>query len=229
MKQIIATVLALLSITAFSKDKDGKVEISEEQKAKMHQFLGEDLAKKVIEAIVKDPEGTATEQKVTDEIVAGLSEKVNAAAANESKLAKQLATEQKARKAAETAQAEAEEKATAAEEKIEKLSKKPEPEPAGQHTPIMKNDKKWVPSGNDTHLFGQQDALYAIDAAHPYNQRAYAALMAIQGVNYLSPKAASLDYTSLKNDLGDFYRIRKQDRIQSFLQELPSLTSIFPL
>ena len=43
------------------------------------------------------------------------------------------------------------------------------------------------------------------------------------------PKASSIDYSRLKEDLGAFYRIPWQQRLQSFLMELPSIESIFPL
>jgi hypothetical protein len=92
------------------------------------------------------------------------------------------------------------------------------------------NDPKapWVPSGKDTHLFGQNLPFMALES-RPYNQRAYASMAARHGLLIPVHEASSLDYTSLKSDLGEYYRVRKQDRIQSFLQELPSLTKIFNL
>ncbi len=80
---------------------------------------------------------------------------------------------------------------------------------------------------DEQQLGGLAGDMFALDRA--YNQRAKAALLARQGIMVAQPVASSIDYTRLKDDLGAFYRVPWQDRLQSFLRELPSLESVFPL
>jgi hypothetical protein len=227
MKQIFATVLAFLQLKAFVQE-NGKATLTEEHKQKLTAEYGQEFTDLVVKALAEDPSGEKTDAHIKDAILTAMSIHVTQALANEKAAQASLKIAQDEAVAAKAAKISAEAKVAEHEQTIEKLSGKPEPEP-GAIQIAMKNDKKWSPSGKDTHLFGIQEPFMAIDDAHPYNQRAYSAMLGALGVNYLSPKASSLDYSSLKADLGDFYRVRKQDRIQSFLQQLPSLTSIFPL
>lgn len=80
---------------------------------------------------------------------------------------------------------------------------------------------------DDKQLGGMQGEMFALD--RPYNMRARAALLASQGINIQVRAESSVDYGRLKEDLGAFYRIRWQDRLQSFLTKLPSIESIFPV
>lgn len=80
---------------------------------------------------------------------------------------------------------------------------------------------------DDKQLGGMQGEMFALD--RPYNMRARAALLACQGINIQVRAESSVDYSRLKEDLGAFYRIRWQDRLQSFLTKLPSIESIFPV
>lgn len=62
---------------------------------------------------------------------------------------------------------------------------------------------------------GLQGEMFSLD--RPYNLRAKAALMEAAGFEMIAlPKASSLDYSRLKEDLGAFYRIPWQQRLQSF-------------
>lgn len=63
----------------------------------------------------------------------------------------------------------------------------------------------------------------------PYNQRLRAEMLYRKGLTVQVPTASSIDYSRLKEDLGAFYRIPWQERLQSFLTLLPSIESIFPL
>lgn len=74
---------------------------------------------------------------------------------------------------------------------------------------------------DDKQLGGMQGEMFALD--RPYNMRARAALLASQGINIQVRAESSVDYGRLKEDLGAFYRIRWQDRLQSFLTKLPSI------
>ena len=247
MKQLMATVLALLTIQAFSFDKNGKVELSEEHRAKMLKFLGKEFSEKFISALENDPEGKATDESVTSHLMEAINKQVMEQVASHTKMETELKTvqknlaEEKTKRDAELAAiqktlSEETAKKEAAEllasengEKIKKLSQQGEGEPNPVKNP-MKPGEKWKPTGNDTHLFGVNQPFMAIDDRHQYNQRAYASLMAREGIMIPAPMATtSFDYSSLKSDLGDFFRVRKQDRIQSFIAELPSLTAVFPM
>ena len=69
--------------------------------------------------------------------------------------------------------------------------------------------------------------MFAMD--RPYNQRLRAEMLYRKGLTVQVPTASSIDYSRLKEDLGAFYRIPWQERLQSFLTLLPSIESIFPL
>ena len=70
--------------------------------------------------------------------------------------------------------------------------------------------------------------VFAIDDKHPYNQRLYSKMMAQQGIIIPVRDASSTDYTDIKTDLGEFYRTRLMDRLQSFLVLIPDLSKYFP-
>ncbi len=80
---------------------------------------------------------------------------------------------------------------------------------------------------NDQQLFGLEGDMYSLNRV--YNQRARAALLASRGMSVQVRAESSIDYARLKEDLGAFYRIPWQQRLQSFLVKLPTIESIFPL
>ncbi len=230
MKQFFATILAFLSIQAFAKDKDGKSILTEDQQTKLKAEFGDEFATQFVQALSKDPEGNTTDNATIAAMVTAMTSKLQAAVAENTTL---LAARQKAESDLVAEKAEKLKLTGIVTEKeavIATLTKKPEDDPEAKITGMKTEPKDWLPNGNDSHLFGQKQSFMALDDAHPYNKRAYASLAEKYGIDVISPRAtSSLDYASLKSDLGDYNRIRKQDRIQAFLQELPSLTKIFPL
>lgn len=225
MKRVIAMFYALLSIEAFTKGPDGNICFTDEQKAKLEAAgLGDDIQAKFIAAFAKDAEKETPESQVlVDTITASMQEKLTASIAEQGRLNVLLTAEKSAKEKAEAA---------VTEQKliIARLQKKPEDDPPSNlNDPTMK-DKPWIPKSGATHLFAVAEPFFAVDDAHPYNQRAMAAISARHGVSIAAPMHinAAIDYSSLSADLGDFYRTRKQDRIQSFLTDLPSITSVFP-
>lgn len=80
---------------------------------------------------------------------------------------------------------------------------------------------------DDKQLGGITGEMYGMDRA--YNQRLRAEMLYRKGIAVQVPTASSIDYSRLKEDLGAFYRVPWQDRLQSFLMVLPSIESIFPL
>lgn len=229
MKQFMITVLAFLGIQAFAKDKDGKVALTEEQLTKLKGNLGEDFTEKFVAALSQDPDGNTTDDTAVQAMITAMNTKLQASVADTVRIESEKQQALRELTAEKTAKEKLAGIITEKDGIIATLTKKPEADP--DPNPVMKNNpKNWVPSGQDTHLFGESQQFFAIDDAHGYNRRAYASIAARHGIEMFSPRAASsLDYSSLGSDLGEYYRIRKQDRVQSFLMSLPSLTAIFPL
>ena len=80
---------------------------------------------------------------------------------------------------------------------------------------------------NEQQLGGMPGVMFALD--RPYNQRARAAIAATRGMSVMVAAASSVDYSTLQDDLGAFYRTPWRERIQSFLVKLPTIETIFPL
>lgn len=81
---------------------------------------------------------------------------------------------------------------------------------------------------NDTvQLGGMQGEHFSL--SRPYNKRARAAMLAAVGLESTVTSPSHTDYTTLREDLGAFYRTNWRERIQSYLQVGQSITDIFPL
>jgi hypothetical protein len=217
MRKMWATVLTLLGITAFAQD-NGKNTLTEEQKTELTAKFGDAFVKKLLGTF----EANADEDlDPSAQVIADLQAKL------------QLAEKDKTTLAAAKTTLEAE-KATLSntvnsqKEVITLLSAKAEDDPKPNKV-IIVDPNAWDDQ-NDKFLGGVQLPYMAIDDKHGYNKRAYQAIMANKfGIDIAAPRASSMDYASLTSDLGDYYRVRKQDRIQSFLMGLPSLETLFPL
>lgn len=217
MRKLWATVLAFLQINAFSEE-DGVKQLTAEQKQKISDTFGDAFATKFAEDLKLESKGQA-EDTSNAEAIAGFQANITALQAEKTALqAEKTALLAEKQKLEATAKSQI--------DAITALSAKPEP-PASQ-VPTGKKDGE-LDEKDDKFLFGQQLPFMAINSDRPYNQRAYAAIMAKHGIMIPTMDATSMDYSSLKTDLGDFYRIRKQDRIQSFLMKLPSLENVFGL
>ncbi len=209
MRKLWATVLAFLGIAAFV-EIDGKKTITEEQKQRLTENFGEQFVAKLEGSLASDTDVTI---ESSAEAIADLQAKLQ--------LAVEAKTALEAEKATFASTIEAQKKV------IGVLGGKPETDPVP--VPVPQTDAAWDEK-NEKFLGGIQAPFMAIDEQHMYNKRAYAQLMFMNhGLSIPVPKASSMDYVQLKTDLGDFYRVRKQERIQSFLQKLPSLETIFPL
>ncbi|MHC1707409.1 MAG: hypothetical protein AB9842_07795 [Bacteroidales bacterium] len=212
MKKILSMMLVFLGVTAF-EEKEGKKILTSAQRQKIVDEFGEDFAMKFTR-VLEDESASLEEARVLDALkvqLADMQSKLTALEADKNAL-----------------QAEKDllnQKITSQQAQIDILSDLPEPDikaSGGSATADLARNEKF--------LFGVNVPFMSIDERHPYNKRAYASLMLNRyGIEMPVPRASSLDYESLKDDLGDFYRVRKQDRIQSFLLKLPSLESIFPL
>jgi hypothetical protein len=239
-KQLKAAVLALFGITAFASDTSGKPTLTDEQRNKLAETFGEAFATKFVENLIKEHSGQAIDAATSEAMAADLQEQIKKSASSLATLQqenKKLLAQVDADTAEKTRLAEelraANTTVASQKEAITVLSGKSEGEPhrvRGNSGGGAGAPDPWIPNGSDSHLFGEQHSFLSIDTTRPYNMRAYAALAARHGIHVPGVReASSLDYSQLKSDLGDYYRIRKQDRIQSFLLTLPSLTKIFPM
>lgn len=116
-------------------------------------------------------------------------------------------------------------KVTALEQQVVALAEMPEPDTTAA-VAAAGQPAAWN-LGDDRQLGGRPGVMYAMD--RPYNQRARAAMLAAQGMQMPVAVSQSVDYSTLREDLGAFYRQTWRDKIQSMLVELPSCESIFPL
>lgn len=224
MKNFLGLIKALLCIEAFAKNEEGKKILADEQKAQVKETYGEEMFAKIEAGLAEDADETETNDATVINSqnyigsISALTEKLIALEKEKS----ELAANKSALETEKTANAT---KIANLTNLIGQLSAKDENDPEKRKG----NETQTLDAMNDKFLFGVEKPFMAIDSKHPYNQRAYAAIAAANGQMVVLPKASSMDYTSLAADLGDYYRIKKQERIQSFLIELPSLESIFPL
>lgn len=79
---------------------------------------------------------------------------------------------------------------------------------------------------NMEQLGGLPGEMFALN--RPYNRRAQAALLAVQGKTLAIENPSSIDYSTLREDLGAYYRQVWKEKIQSYLVELPTVRTIFP-
>jgi len=215
MKHLLATILAIFKIDAFSV-KEGKQVLTQEQKAKLTKDFGEAFANKFEIELANDfkpadggsgadPEATEELDKMKLELTAKEKELATAKSGSVADLAtiNSLTTQV--------------ENLT---DSVATLTAAAEGDPGTLVVPIP------VIIGAVDHsvaLFAQVDNQTMVLKGRPYNQRAAQAMgLDIQASN-------SIDYSELESDLGAYYRTRKTDAIQSFTRKLPSNEALFPL
>ena len=217
MKQLWAFVATYLGIATFA-EADGKKSLSAEQKETLQKAFNDEFVTR-LEASFAANEDVDLNIPTNATAILALQDKLRIS--EEARTALELDKTTRASDLKINA-----DKILALEKTIGVLSAMAEPNPTAVKT---LGTAAWDTT-NEKFLGGVQQSYMAIDDKHAYNKRAYSRLMSLQmGVSIPVPEASSFDYTSLTNDLGDFYRIRKQDRIQSFIAELKSLESVFPL
>lgn len=232
LKSFAAAMMAILGITEWSKDAEGHQTLIDEQVAKLKESgFSDDFMADFSAALKANFEDGAGAQAQEDGNMANAVLKAQLSTMT-ARLAKATAenNELKAAQAAgaQTADAIKAKDALIAslEEKIRVLGKVAEQDPgagaqsAGATAPGLDYQ-------NEQQLFGLEGQRFAMDRA--YNRRARAAMMAMHGYEVSLPKASSVDFKTLRDDLGEYYNVRYQDRLQSFLMQLPSIQSIMPL
>lgn len=225
----IPAILGILGLHSFNK-VDGKETLSDDECAKLREFGFTDRFLTDFNAYLQNPGGeTAPAANLDNRQMAAVSavlgqvtDQLQTTTAELDALKQTAATDKAAHAAAIQAK---EAEITALKEKVNTLANLPEPDPgkgagsAGTSAPAFN-------LADTERLGGMAGDHFSLD--RPYNQRARAALLASQGMVTAAVAAPNaVDYQSLRDDLGAFYRTRWQDRLQSFLVELPTITSIF--
>lgn len=229
MKKFVAAILAILGLQAWEKNTEGKNTLTDGQCEKLRNFGFSDtflaaFKKELEEDFATETQSARADGRDQSAVLQGLL----ADYTNRLALAgEQLDTlrAQGATAAQSIAQKDAEIKSL--QEKIRILGAQPEQDPGkGAARPAAVHAV--ADPSDDRQLCGWPGEMFSLD--RPYNVRARAALLARAGMEVIAvPAASSIDYTQLKADLGAFYRIPWQERLQSFLMKLPSLEDLFPL
>lgn len=237
--QFVPAVMAILGIKDWNQDADKKNALLAEEKEKLKNMgFNDTFLTGFCEALSNDfpddksegskeketgiPEGNAS-NAVIQGLLADITTKLATAQEEIVALTKdkgELSTEVAAKRT----------EITGLNEKIKTLSNMGEPDKGigAQHAAIIPDAKDIVLNwDDDKQLGGITGEMYGMDRA--YNQRLRAEMLYRKGIAVQVPTASSIDYSRLKEDLGAFYRVPWQDRLQSFLKLLPSIESIFPL
>ena len=220
-KTALASVLAVLGVKQLGANSEGRQQLTQEQADKLAKFgfsaefiqnFRDGLAAAATGEEASEAETLATLRATVAQLTTRLmnSERDRQAAAADSEAAARLAKECADLRA-----------------QVEALAQSSESDPgsgAASHAQTAQANLM-----NDQQLCGREGVMFAL-ADRPYNQRARAALLASKaGMQVMVPTASSMDFARLKEDLGAFYRVPWQQRIQSLLQELPTITAFFPL
>ena len=236
--QFIPAVMAILGIKDWNKDADEKNALLAEEKEKLKSMgfndtfltgfceaLSNDFPESTQEGAGKDteiPEGRSS-NAVIQGLLADITAKLVIAQDEIEALTKEkgeLSTEVATKKT----------EITGLNLKIKTLSDMAEQDKGtgAQHGTINPEAKDIVLNWDDEkQLGGLAGEMFGLDRT--YNQRLRAEMLYRKGISIQVPTASSIDYSRLKEDLGAFYRIPWQERLQSFLMLLPSIESIFPL
>ena len=237
----IPAVKAILGIEAWSKDADKKDALLEEQKQKLKALnfndtfingfcealkdgFPEDSARKDGES---DTKGSGPDPNTSNAVIQGLLADMTAKLVTAQEEIAVL-TKEKGELSQEVSAKQTE--ITGLQTKIQALSGLAEQDggKGSQHARLEPDAKDIVMNWDDEkQLGGLSGEMFAMD--RPYNQRLRAEMLYRKGLTVQVPTASSIDYSRLKEDLGAFYRIPWQERLQSFLTLLPSIESIFPL
>lgn len=237
--QFVPAVMAILGIKDWNKDADKKNALLAEEKEKLKNMgFNETFLTGFCEALSNDfpddkPQGSTEngtvipEDSASNAVIKGLLADITAKLATAQVEIETLAKE-KGELSTEVAAKRTE--ITGLNQKIKTLSDMAELDKGtgAQNGTIIPDAKNIVLNwDDDKQLGGITGEMYGMDRA--YNQRLRAEMLYRKGIAVQVPTASSIDYARLKEDLGAFYRVPWQDRLQSFLMVLPSIESIFPL
>lgn len=236
-KAFIASIQAILGITEWVKAEDKNV-LTPEQNEKLKVMGFSPAFLTAFSAALKDdfkentPTGGANggengaEGNASNAVISGLLADMTAKLATAQAEMETLKTE----KGTLSQEVEAKKKdIQTLQAKVDLLSNTQESDNGvgAQHGKLNPEGNLKMNWNDEKQVGGLAGEMFAMD--RPYNQRLQAAMLFKQGVSVKTPLASSVDYSTLKEDLGAFYRISWQDRLQSFLVQLPTIETIFPL
>lgn len=223
----IPAILGILGLTSFKK-VNGKEDLTEDECAKLKEFGFNDRFLADFKAYLQNPQPSAQEQSHEDSRAAIVAAALGQVTTRHQEVTAELAalkeTAAKDKVAHEAAIKAKEEEISALNEKIRTLSELPETDP-GKGAGSSASPASTFDINDDQQLGGLPGEFFALN--RPYNLRAKAALLANEGKMLAVAVPNSVDYKTLQEDLGAFYRTRWSDRLQSFLVELPTITKIF--
>ncbi|MCM1451248.1 MAG: hypothetical protein NC102_03240 [Clostridium sp.] len=223
---LIPAILGILGLSAFNK-VDGHESLLEEECATLKGYGFSDRFLVDFKAYLKDPKPHKAEDK--DKKMAAVSAVLGSVTKQLEETQAELDAMRKDRAADKTAHAKAieekEKEIEALNGKISALSKLPEQDTAA---PAAIAATGAFNAEDSMQLGGMAGEHWSL--SRPYNQRARAAMLSAAGMMAGTvPSPSSVDYETLRADLGAFYRTRWTDRLQTFLAELPSIADIFPM
>ena len=224
LKNLIPAVLAILGIQDFHKEEGRKVLTAQEKQKLASAGFPAKFADD-FEAALNEPETSASNDEA-DRRVAALTAVLGQTTAQLTTANQELAA-LKAKSNTDAEQLAAKE-ATIKElnAKVVTLSELAEPDNTANASTGAASGQTFD-IANEQQLGGMPGVMFALD--RPYNQRARAAIAATRGMSVMVAAASSVDYSTLQDDLGAFYRTPWRERIQSFLVKLPTIETIFPL
>ena len=223
----IPAILGILGLTSFNK-VEGKDDLTEQECAKLKEYGFTDQFLTDLKAYIRNPQPSAendskdgTRAAAVAAVLGQVTTQHQKATAELAALKDQVAKDKEAHAAAIAAK---ETEINALNEKINTLAALPETDP-GKGAGSSAAPAADFNLDDSQQLGGLAGEYFALD--RPYNQRAKAALLANEGKMLAVSVPNSVDYKTLQDDLGAFYRTRWSDRLQSFLVELPTITKIF--
>ncbi len=227
--QFTASILGMLGLAAFRKDAEGHNTLSEEDVARLKQFGFDERFIAGFKAHLSSPDDSDPSPDASKKQIAVMAATMGSLTSQLSAKSEELARLQEEALTKETELTELRKvsgEVDALKEKVRILSSLPETDPkAGAGMPT--GAPGTFNLDDDKQLGGMQGEYFSLDRA--YNKRARAALYAAQGKEYIVAAANPVDFSTLKEDLGAFYRRPWQEKIQSFLVELPSILRLFPM
>ena len=222
LTNFIPAVLAILGIKEFHQEEGRKV-LTAKQKKKLAESGFPDKFAEDFETALNEPEASepeaSTRVAALSAVLGQVTSQLQSANAELARLRAQNST---------TSSTLAEKEATIAdlESKVVTLSQLAEPDNA-PNAALSSATGSTFDLANDKQLGGFEGAMFALD--RPYNQRARAAIAARRGMSIMTAIPSTADFSTLKEDLGAFYRQPWREKIQSFLTTLTSVESIWPL
>lgn len=223
-RNFIPAVLAILGLQAFHEENGRKVLTKDEKQQLATAGFPAKFADD-FEAALNEPEASAANEEA-DRRVATLTAVLGQTTTQLTTANQELAA-LKTKGAADAAEISAKEaKIKELEGKVATLSQLAEPDNAPSAA-TGSSSTSTFDLANEQQLGGQPGIMFALD--RPYNQRARAALAAARGMSIMVAAASSVDYSTLQEDLGAFFRTPWRDRVQSFLVTLPTIETILPL